>query len=240
MKNMTKEKGITLIALIITIIVMLILVAVTINVALNGGIFKKAEDATQKTSREVAREQIIAAMIGAYDNNGNFVKENVELPEETKWCTKEETYSNASGEGNYVVTKSNEKFYVSPTDGTVLDEEPQEEPIEVDDLIPTEAETLTFDEGIFAAVYSQTEDTFLAYDDEIVELMISGTSYIWLCTNDSADALSSQEGKTLQAKKWYNYSDFTLYGPEECPIKDGTFDTAYSQSYLNRVINSFN
>ena len=219
---------------------MLILVGVTINVALNGGIFEKAEDASQKTSREIEREKLVAAIIGAYDNNGNFVKANVELPEGTKWCTKDENYSNASGEGNYVVTKTNEKFYVNPTDGTVLDEEPQDEPAEVDDLIPTEAEMFTFDEECFAAVYSQTEDTALAYDDEIVELIISGTSYIWLCTNDSADALSSQEGKTLQAKKWYNYSDFTLYEPEECPIKDGTFDTVYSDSYLQRVINSFN
>ena len=121
---MKNEKGITLIALIITIIVMLILVGVTINVALNGGIFDRAKDAKQKTSREVSREQIVAAMIGAYDNNGNFVKANAKLPEETKWCSKDENYSNASGEGNYVVTKNNEKFYVSPTDGTVLDEEP--------------------------------------------------------------------------------------------------------------------
>ena len=41
---MKKEKGITLIALIITIIVMLILVAVTISVALNGGLFNNAKD----------------------------------------------------------------------------------------------------------------------------------------------------------------------------------------------------
>ena len=41
---MKNQKGITLIALIITIIVMLILVAVTISVVLNGGLFEKAED----------------------------------------------------------------------------------------------------------------------------------------------------------------------------------------------------
>ena len=45
----TSQKGITLIALIITIIVMLILVGVTINVALNGGLFSKADEATTKT-----------------------------------------------------------------------------------------------------------------------------------------------------------------------------------------------
>ena len=48
-KNKQNQKGITLIALIITIIVMLILVGVTITVALNGGLFSKVEEATTKT-----------------------------------------------------------------------------------------------------------------------------------------------------------------------------------------------
>ena len=42
-----KNKGITLIALIITIIIMLILVAVSISLALNSGLFEKAGKATQ-------------------------------------------------------------------------------------------------------------------------------------------------------------------------------------------------
>ena len=46
-----KEKGITLIALIITIIVMLILVGVSVTVALNGGLFSTAERATADTQK---------------------------------------------------------------------------------------------------------------------------------------------------------------------------------------------
>ena len=42
---MRKSEGITLIALIITIVVMLILAAVTITIAVNGGIFKQANEA---------------------------------------------------------------------------------------------------------------------------------------------------------------------------------------------------
>ena len=68
MKHIRNNKGITLIALIITIIVMLILVAVTINVALNGGIFDKASDASKKTEREKYNEQLIG--LTDYDNNG--------------------------------------------------------------------------------------------------------------------------------------------------------------------------
>ena len=130
MKN--KEKGITLIALIITIIVMLILVGVTINVALNGGLFDKAKTASDQTQRQVSKEQLIAAMVGAYDSNGNFVVANVELPEGATWCTEEETdyesaLETATAERNWVITENGNKFYVD-SKGTVYNEKPQEEP----------------------------------------------------------------------------------------------------------------
>lgn len=47
---MKEQKGITLVALVITIIVMLILVGVSITVALNGGLFTNAKDAANNTS----------------------------------------------------------------------------------------------------------------------------------------------------------------------------------------------
>ena len=53
-------KGITLIALIITIIVMLILVGVTITVALNGGLFESAKQGTTETEKHAILEEIIA------------------------------------------------------------------------------------------------------------------------------------------------------------------------------------
>ena len=58
---MKDQKGITLVALIITIIVMLILVAVTISVALNGGLFTNARDARNKTIDEQAKEAVTVA-----------------------------------------------------------------------------------------------------------------------------------------------------------------------------------
>ena len=46
---MKNQKGITLIALIITIIVMMILVGVSVTVALNSGLFKVAQGAAKNT-----------------------------------------------------------------------------------------------------------------------------------------------------------------------------------------------
>ena len=53
---MKGQKGITLVALIITIIVMLILVAVSITVAINGGLFDKAKDAGNQYKDAAAKE----------------------------------------------------------------------------------------------------------------------------------------------------------------------------------------
>lgn len=53
----TKEKGITLIALVVTIIILLILAGVTIGIATNGtGLFDKAKLATDKYNNEVDKE----------------------------------------------------------------------------------------------------------------------------------------------------------------------------------------
>ena len=57
MKNSLKEKGITLIALVITIIILLILAGVTIGFAVNGtGLFEKAKLATDEYNNRVDKE----------------------------------------------------------------------------------------------------------------------------------------------------------------------------------------
>ena len=64
-KDFSTNKGITLIALVITIIVMLILVAVSVTVALEGGLFGTAKDAAIKTQAEADKEMLLSYVIGA-------------------------------------------------------------------------------------------------------------------------------------------------------------------------------
>ena len=59
---MKNNKGITLIALIITIIVMLILAAVSITMAVNGGLFGYAKQASEETEREKKNELRYASL----------------------------------------------------------------------------------------------------------------------------------------------------------------------------------
>ena len=76
-----QNKGITLIALIITIIVMMILVAVSVTVALNGGLFGTAKDAASKTQIEAEKEMLLSAVVGAIGTDGKVEREKLNLPD---------------------------------------------------------------------------------------------------------------------------------------------------------------
>ena len=106
---MKEQKGITLIALIITIIVMLILVAVTINVALNGGIFTKAKDATLKTEIAQIQEQLLLAKaVKVAENNGEepdnygITLESLNIPDNLKTKYQNKLEITADGKLNYI------------------------------------------------------------------------------------------------------------------------------------------
>ena len=81
---MKQQKGITLVALIITIIVMLILVGVSVTVALDGGLFRTTQSAVDQTQIELEKEQLLSAIIDAMDRYGDidYAKLRDNLPEE--------------------------------------------------------------------------------------------------------------------------------------------------------------
>ena len=115
-KGMTQNKGITLIALIITIIVMLILVGVTINVALNGGLFEKAETAKVQTEKAVEEEQLMTAIVTAYDAKTGVVDKSTlqtELTKQGNW--------QISGDGPYGVTSPKGNVYTVTKDGKIAE-----------------------------------------------------------------------------------------------------------------------
>lgn len=113
-KNKEMNKGITLIALIITIIVMLILVGVTISVALNGGLFSTAKNAAKQTQIEADRDLLSSAVWAAIGQDGtiDFSKLDSNLPNGF-------TGSN----GRYKSDKGN-KFIVDKEEGTITYREP--------------------------------------------------------------------------------------------------------------------
>lgn len=87
--ELRRNKGITLIALVITIIVMLILVAVTITMAVNGGLFDYAGRAAQDTEikKQEELDYINVPSGGTYEN---LIDKYTTSPGETKYGLSED------------------------------------------------------------------------------------------------------------------------------------------------------
>ena len=69
----SKQKGITLIALVITIIVLLILAAVSIaTLTGQNGILSRANDTAEGTGRKTAEEKVAVEVLGSYGEDGNI------------------------------------------------------------------------------------------------------------------------------------------------------------------------
>ena len=94
---------------ILNIIVMLILVGVTISVALNGGLFKTAQEATANTLIEAEKEQLLSAVVAAIGDDAkvNFTKLDSNLPT-SEW----------SGTGGTYISPKKNKYKVN-SDGTI-------------------------------------------------------------------------------------------------------------------------
>ena len=75
---MKNQKGITLIALVITIIVMLILVAVTITMAVNGGLFGYAQNAARETNEAKTQEEQLGSGSVNVDGTTQTIQEIVD------------------------------------------------------------------------------------------------------------------------------------------------------------------
>ncbi len=109
------ERGITLVALIITVIVLLILAMVSISLVMNGGIIDKAEKGTESYSAEEELEQIKLAVASAkLAGNGFLTAENLNT-ELQKVFNNEEIVSENNSFYNY----KTDKIYKIYKDGRI-------------------------------------------------------------------------------------------------------------------------
>ncbi len=117
---MKNNKGITLIALIITIIIMLILVVVTIQIAADGGLFKRAYEASIKYDEAKDKELIGIAMA---DYQADIYSKGINANSSTlrnhllnyDWC--DDVKEN--GDNTVTVTTKDGKKYKIDVDGNI-------------------------------------------------------------------------------------------------------------------------
>ena len=123
-QKLKNERGITLVALVITIIVLLILAGVTLSMVMgDSGIFGKANSAKEKTQLSNAEETIKLAVL---ENKVNSVSGNTSL---TNDQLKEEIAKKLTEQG-YTVSESKVTYYEDKT-------------IDIEDYLEKESKTYT-------------------------------------------------------------------------------------------------
>ena len=216
---MKEQKGITLIALIITIIVMLILVAVTINVALNGGLFTKAKDATLKTEIAQIQEQLLIAKAekiaennGEEANNYNLTLSSLNIPDSLKTKYQEKLIISSDGTLHYVesAVTNVEKAYFQEIGISKQTQEPDPTPLG-DSITFKDLSLLDWenDEVLSQMIFSvdpnegKTPYYFLSFSDG---------SYIWVANSERIYYVPSNLTGGV-----YLYSSGWLFGNPEQP-----------------------
>lgn len=136
MKRNEREKGITLLALVITVIVLLILAGITIGaITGNDGIIKNAQNAKEDTEIANEKEILEKATVQTMGNNkyGNVEKDGLqeELDKETG---DGKTEVSEADEYFKVVFKDSERSYLVDKNGNVM-EVPDRTGIEVGDYV---------------------------------------------------------------------------------------------------------
>ena len=116
----TSNKGITLIALIITIILILILASITVTVAINGGLFNYAGKAKQNTEIASEKETVQKASILAENTSKTGRITTGEMQKAINSIT-EENVATAIDNGETIVVKFNKsnRYYEIDSKGNV-------------------------------------------------------------------------------------------------------------------------
>ena len=247
---MKKQNGITLIALIITIIVMLILVAVTISVALNGGLFERGRTASEKTQQEALREQAEVAKTNLYANHVQNETEVAYDKNTVAAAIAEEVGGTVSGNIVTVVTTKG-TYYVVVADNTNITITDIEPTVTVDNLIPTDDE-LTAAEHSGDSWYFSTGASIGYHHQNVggkyadsTSIYINGTDYTRCGTQAAADIINAMGAEIpgwidIEAYKWYNTTGGGCIPYDGgCPFSAADLLTVYSQTYVNRVMASF-
>ena len=191
------HRGITLIALIITIIVMLILISITVRIALNGGIISNTKTASSETQKIMDKEELQEkAIIEANKEGGKVDLGKLEKKLSEGWKVDKESGECVSPHGN--------TFFVGE-DGIVDDENSKIKEDENAKSITLDKKAVTLEQGEKATVVATLENS-----DEVVQWKSGNTSFATVTPidNNSAevnyvgDGLCIVEAKTTFGSAW--------------------------------------
>ncbi len=220
MKEKRKEqKGITLIALIITIIVLLILAMVTIKIALEGGIIKHAENAAEEYQQAQTNE--LEQLNNAEEKMEQYSKKNVN----NKWwkltdAEKEELNLNGdNGDAQEFTIAVHESDGISKTVSVAYDSQ-------TNIVMGVTVVIISNENGIIYVSPS---------NDAVIE------DFRRQMQADKIEPFSVEKGEWFtMTGSHFNSNDKQYTGPSPIQLSDFAENEIFCKSYLERIIASFN
>ena len=234
-QKLKESKGITLIALVITIIVLLILAGVTIaTLTGDNGILTKAGDAKTQTEQAKEDENLKIAIAGSYGTDGklnlkdlkdnlenqgiNYDKNNTGFPLEV---TVNGEKKKIDENGN--VTVKLESVADSKTKGTVFDD--------VTTLEDTYGNQVKVPKGFKIASDSATEVTGGIVIEDATYTKTIGSQFVWIPVGTGENAIKKANNETVDIAlgryEFFENSDGTIT-TSEFSDRDYTEDTVSS------------
>ena len=211
-KSFDKNKGITLIALVITIIVLLILAGVSIA-SLTGpnGLLTRANEAKEATTRAGAKEKVQMEVAGSFNEHGNFdmdklkenLKENLGL-QESDIKDNEDGSITVTVDGYEVTVDSNGNVKVEG-EGTT-----PEDPSDTENIVTTPPTTEVGKDTIFKDPNSNDKEAYIPkgfkvsgvadeqkIDTGLVVIAPDGSEFVWVPVNKATLEVDGIAGKIV-------------------------------------------
>ena len=244
-KRITKNtKGITLIALVVTIIILLILAGVSIAMLTgNNGILSQAGRAKDRTREEGAREKIQLEVMGAYDKYGNINVEKLKTNLDNNVGADTSKINDILIDGAITgkISVDGKDFYVDEN-GNVLD---YDGPDGTDTPEKSTETTISRSNGTIDVVFLQNTSYAVsqtpnapALDNTMVPVKYNTETKNWnVCSKDDAEwynyAAQSSATESGGSSKWAN----VMLTDDIVVEKDGT---TYDASAIKNLITSNN
>lgn len=223
-KNLKKQKGITLIALVITIIVLLILAAISISTLTgDNGILTKARIASEDTKKQAAKEKVQMEVLASYGTDGkidvNQLNDNLAKIEGLKYKNQaisdnnKITETDLKNESGVKVTVDGYEVIIYGN-GTVKNESIDEDkPEEVDEITSFKNKIESNPEGYLQKAKSmgQTSEEAIGIgtDGEVVDLDL----WNYFLTNDGKGiSLGDSESSSLASGYKGDYTNGEIKG----------------------------
>ena len=214
---------------------MIILVGVTINVALNGGIFEKADKASRDTEMNAIYEIIISA--SQYDSNGNInVDETYNAAKQTLNSNGYKEVSDLVADGSFTVTGKNgkNKYKYKITKNKIetiglaneddpKDDEPKDDPSITYALVKEEEQD---GENVITAIYANQAQ---AYVGTLNKWIVETTENI---PNPPTEGITQEEKTELEGIKEKALgvkNALAEYSKDSTQENANKFSTAYSE-----------